>query len=90
MITKHNPNEQNIDIEKTSMILLSCLKFVTGRASVNGYFYWKKNRGQVSVCGDACGGCISHLRQHLALLFLERGSDGKDRKKARPLDHRLL
>ena len=27
----------------------------------------KTNRGQVSVCGDAYGGCVSHLRQHLAL-----------------------
>ena len=31
------------------------------------FFGAKTNRGQVSVCGDAYGGCVSHLRQHLAL-----------------------
>ena len=35
-----------------------------------GYFYWYREKlGQVSVCGDACGGSVTLLRQHLAHFY---------------------
>ena len=56
--------------EKASMLCVRCLKFETGRASVMAIFIERKNNsGQVSVCGDAYRGCLTHLRQHLALFY---------------------
>jgi len=50
------------------MLSITRSQSISGRASVMAIFIGViNNSGQVSACGDACGGCLMHPEQHLAL-----------------------
>ncbi len=47
-----------------------------------------KNSGQVSICGDVYGRCLTHLRQHLALFILNDRPERREVKRSKNMNSR--